>query len=66
MTSIRRLFFLFFVLLIGIFLGNLGLKTALLIVVPIFLILIMMWDEASYRCTNHRKQQQNRHREYHC
>ncbi|MGX6978682.1 hypothetical protein ACWN8V_05420 [Vagococcus elongatus] len=64
MTSIRRLFFLFFVLLIGIFLGNLGLKTAFLIVVPIFLILIMLWDEASYRYTSHRKQQ-NTQREYH-
>lgn len=61
MTGIRRLFFLFIVLLLGIFLGTLGLKTALLIIVPIFLILLMSWDDSNYAYSKKNFHKQNTH-----
>ena len=50
MEAIRRVGFLFFVLVIGIFLGTLGLRLA-------FMIWFMSWDEKRYT----RKQQQARY-----
>ncbi|MGX6961335.1 hypothetical protein [Vagococcus xieshaowenii] len=48
MTGIRRLFFIFFTLLTGIFLGAFGLKLALIISIPLFATLIILWDEKKY------------------
>jgi hypothetical protein len=59
MKAIRRGGLLFFVLIIGIFLGTLGLRAALLIVSPLFIIWFMLWDEKRY--TNTRKKQEHRH-----
>ncbi|MFK4565726.1 hypothetical protein [Enterococcus sp. UD-01] len=59
MKAIRRGGLLFFVLIIGIFLGTLGLRAALLMVSPLFIIWFMLWDEKRY--TNTRKKQEHRH-----
>ena len=49
MVSVRRAIFIFFILIIGILLGSLGAKTAILIVTPLFLLLMIWFDESSYR-----------------
>ena len=59
MDAIRRVGFLFFVLVIGIFLGTLGLRLAFMIVTPLFILWFMSWDEKRY--TRKRKQQQARY-----
>ena len=59
MEAIRRVGFLFFVLVIGIFLGTLGLRLAFMIVTPLFILWFMSWDEKRY--TRARKQQQARY-----
>ncbi len=59
MEAIRRVGFLFFVLVIGIFLGTLGLRLAFMIVTPLFILRFMSWDEKRY--TRTRKQQQARY-----
>ena len=59
MEAIRRVGFLFFVLVIGIFLGTLGLRLAFMIVTPLFILWFMSWDEKCY--TRTRKQQQARY-----
>ncbi|MGK0551798.1 hypothetical protein ACSFB8_06875 [Enterococcus faecalis] len=56
MEAIRRAGFLFFVLIIGIFLGTLGLRAAFLIVTPLFILWFMSWDEKRYaRSHKHKK-----------
>ena len=59
MEAIRRVGFLFFVLVIGIFLGTLGLRLAFMIVTALFILWLMSWDEKRY--TRTRKQQQARY-----
>ncbi|MGO3749962.1 hypothetical protein [Vagococcus salmoninarum] len=49
MLGIRRAGLVFCISMIGIALGTLGVKTALLIVTPIFILWFMLWDERSYR-----------------
>ncbi|MBP1044143.1 hypothetical protein I6N95_24335 [Vagococcus sp. BWB3-3] len=49
MVGIRRIGLVFVILVIGICLGSLGVKTALLIVTPLFFLWFMVWDERSYR-----------------
>ena len=56
MRAVRRGGLLFLVLLIGIFLGTLGLQSALLIVSPLFILWFMAWDERRYS-----QQQRRRH-----
>ncbi|MGC6767702.1 hypothetical protein ACYSNR_12965 [Enterococcus sp. LJL128] len=66
MKALRRGGFIFFVLLIGIFLGTLGLQSALLIVSPLFIIWFMLWDEKRY--VQHRRREEDQHyvyRKYH-
>lgn len=58
MKSLRRGAFLFFVLIIGILLGTLGIQAALLIVTPLFIFLFMLWDEKRYIQSQKRKDQQ--------
>lgn len=59
MKSLRRGAFLFFVLIIGILLGNLGLQAALLIVTPLFIFWFMLWDEKRYIQSQKRKNRQH-------
>ena len=49
MIHIRRAGLIFFILILGIFIGSLGAKTALLIVTPLFVFWFMLLDEKSYR-----------------
>ena len=58
MKAIRRGGLLFVVLVIGIFLGTLGLRSALLIVSPLFIIWFMLWDEKSYVHTRNKSDHQ--------
>ncbi|MGX4685654.1 hypothetical protein JNUCC83_01955 [Vagococcus sp. JNUCC 83] len=60
MFAIRRYALILVVLIIGIVLGNLGLDVALIIVTPLILLWLMLWDEKSYR----RSQQKNHHFSY--
>lgn len=62
MKAIRRGGLLFLVLIIGIFLGTLGLRSALLIVSPLFIIWFMLWDEKRY--TQNRKKNEQQHYVY--
>ena len=48
MLAIRRMGFIFTLLVIGILLGTLGIKTALIIISLPFLLWYMVWDEKSY------------------
>ncbi|ALS00679.1 hypothetical protein ATZ33_04620 [Enterococcus silesiacus] len=59
MKAVRRGGLLFVVLIIGIFLGTLGLRSALLIVSPLFIIWFMLWDEKRYSHT--RKKNEHQH-----
>ncbi|MGX7243390.1 hypothetical protein ACWOC1_00925 [Enterococcus quebecensis] len=59
MKAVRRGGLLFFVLVIGIFLGTLGLRSALLIVSPLFIIWFMLWDEKRY--TQARRKREHQH-----
>ncbi|EOL44393.1 hypothetical protein [Enterococcus caccae] len=58
MKAVRRGGLLFVVLIIGIFLGTLGLQSALLIVSPLFIIWFMLWDEKRYSHTRKKNEQQ--------
>jgi len=44
------------VLIIGILLGNMGIDVAIIIVTPLVLIWLMLWDEKSYRRSQQRHQ----------
>lgn len=59
MVNIRRAGLLFFVLVIGIFLGSLGTATALFIVAPLFIFWLLLFDEKRYR--RHLNQYQQYH-----
>lgn len=60
MEAIRRAGFLFFVLVIGIFLGTLGLRAAFLIVTPLFILWFMSWDEKRYKQSRNKDRRQVR------
>lgn len=49
MFAIRRYTFILLVLIFGIILGNFSWKIGLLVATPLILILLMQWDETSYR-----------------
>jgi hypothetical protein len=55
MEAIRRAGLLIFVLIIGIFLGTLGLRSAFLIVTPLLILWFMSWDEKRYANSQKRK-----------
>ncbi|MGX7351489.1 hypothetical protein RU97_GL000907 [Enterococcus canis] len=57
MKSIRRAGALFVVLFIGIFLGTLGWQTALLLIAPLLLIWMFLWDERRYDYTKVKREQ---------
>ncbi|MGX7148789.1 hypothetical protein [Enterococcus ureasiticus] len=59
MKAVRRGGLLFVVLIIGIFLGTLGLQSALLIVSPLFIIWFMLWDEKRYSHTKKKNEHQH-------
>lgn len=61
MASIRRYALLLIVLLIGIFLGTFGWRSALVFVIPLLMLWIMVWDEKTYeqkQAERHTKTQQ--------
>lgn len=45
MKSMRRFGLVLIVLFLGIIIGNFGLRTALLVFVPLFTLWFMLWDE---------------------
>lgn len=49
MFAIRRYALILVVLVVGIILGTLGLEVALIILTPLVLMWLMLWDEKSYR-----------------
>ena len=56
MFAIRRYALMLVVLIIGILLGNMGIDVAIIIVTPLVLIWLMLWDEKSYRRSQQRHQ----------
>ncbi|MGX6969714.1 hypothetical protein [Vagococcus bubulae] len=60
MFAIRRYALILIVLIIGVILGNMGLDVALIILTPLVLLWLMLWDEKSYR----RSQQKHHHLSY--
>lgn len=63
MTAIKQLGGVLFILLIGIFIGTLGLKAALFIILVPTLIWFMLWEEKSY--TVHTQETHEQHYSYH-
>ncbi|MGY3750474.1 hypothetical protein [Vagococcus acidifermentans] len=59
MAAIRRYALLLVVLLVGVVLGMLGWKIALLTIAPLVLIWFMLWDEKSYRRTQYKRYYQD-------
>lgn len=55
MKAIRRFGLLLLILVVGMFLGNLGLRNATLIFAPLFIIWFICWDEKKYRQTKKKK-----------
>lgn len=55
MKSMRRLGLVLMVLFLGIIIGNFGMRTALLIFVPLFALWFMLWDEKKYRQSERRR-----------
>lgn len=49
MKSMRRLGLILMVLFLGIVIGNFGIRSALLVFVPLFTLWFMLWDEKKYR-----------------
>lgn len=49
MFAIRRYALILVVLVIGVLLGTLGIDVALIILTPLVLMWLMLWDEKSYR-----------------
>lgn len=49
MFAIRRYALILVVLIIGVLLGTLGMDVALIILTPLVLMWLMLWDEKSYR-----------------
>ncbi|MHC5247852.1 hypothetical protein [Enterococcus sp. LJL90] len=49
MIAIRRFGLVLLILVVGMFVGNLGMENAILIVAPLFIIWFILWDEKKYR-----------------
>ena len=49
MTSVRRLGLLMVILLIGMYIGSLGLKAIVAISAPLVILWLLIWDDRSYR-----------------
>ncbi|MGM0124209.1 hypothetical protein IGI37_001583 [Enterococcus sp. AZ194] len=55
MRAMRRFGFILFVLVVGILLGNIGIRSALLILTPLSILWFMLWDEKKYRQSEREK-----------
>lgn len=49
MEAIRRYALLLIVLVLGIILGTLGWQAALIVLTPLVMVWLMIWDEKSYK-----------------
>ena len=49
MRAMRRFGFILVVLVVGILLGNIGIRSALLILTPLAILWFLLWDEKKYR-----------------
>lgn len=56
MKGIRRLGLILVILVVGTILGNFGFETAVILLVPLFVFWLMLFDEKKYR---QKKRQQN-------
>ena len=63
MKAIRRFGFIIGVLLVGIIIGNFGALTAVLIVCPLFMFWLILWDDKKFRQAE-RKQKKQKHADY--
>lgn len=55
MKAVRRFGLLLVILLLGMLLGNLGLRNAVMVFAPLFIIWFISWDEKKYRQTKRKK-----------
>lgn len=55
MEAIRRYALLLIVLMLGIILGTLGWQAALIVLTPLTMIWLMLWDEKSYKRKQYEK-----------
>ncbi|KAF1296958.1 hypothetical protein BAU15_15195 [Enterococcus sp. JM4C] len=55
MRAMRRFGFILMVLVIGILLGNIGIRSAILILTPLAILWFTLWDEKKYRQTEREK-----------
>ncbi|MEG0284569.1 MULTISPECIES: hypothetical protein [Vagococcus] len=55
MEAIRRYALLLIVLVLGIILGTLGWQAALIVLTPLTMIWLMLWDEKSYKHKQYKK-----------
>lgn len=52
MKGIRRLGLILVILVVGTILGNFGFETAVILLVPLFVFWLMLFDEKKYRQKN--------------
>ncbi|MBO0477668.1 hypothetical protein DOK76_11335 [Vagococcus sp. DIV0080] len=57
MEAIRRYALLLIVLVLGIILGTLGWQAALIVLTPLVMIWLMLWDEKSYKVKQYKQYQ---------
>ncbi|HCM89989.1 MULTISPECIES: hypothetical protein [Vagococcus] len=55
MEAIRRYTVLLIVLVLGVVLGTLGWQAALVVLTPLVMIWLMVWDEKSYKSKQHER-----------
>ncbi|MDR0921151.1 MAG: hypothetical protein LBM95_02085 [Lactobacillales bacterium] len=60
MHSVRRFGFILFILILGIILGSVGVKWAILSLIPLFILWLLAWDEKRFR----RHVREQRYQEY--
>ena len=58
MKAIRRFGFIIGVLLVGIIIGNFGVLTAVLIVCPLFMFWLILWDDKKFRQAERKQKKQ--------
>ncbi|MGX7024418.1 hypothetical protein [Vagococcus hydrophili] len=55
MEAIRRYAVLLIVLVLGVVLGTLGWQAALVVLTPLVMIWLMLWDEKSYKTKQYKR-----------
>lgn len=60
MEAIRRYGLLLIVLMLGIVLGTFGWQAALVVLTPLFMIWLMLWDEKSYKRKQYKRYTEER------